>query len=159
VYVEKPICHTIREGRAMVQAARASGKVVQVGTHRRVSPHNIEGRDFIRSGKLGKLGMVRAFVHYGGGPEKPRRNTDPPKELDWDMWCGPAPLRPFNGDPQNPGPGVSIPVDSASTSTMPTGPWETGAFTGWTRSSGSPASAGPGTSSPQEDAPSVARPC
>jgi len=102
VYVEKPICHTIREGRAMVNAARASGKVVQVGTHRRVSPHNVAGRDFIRSGKLGKLGMVRAFVHYGGGPEKPRKNVDPPKELDWDLWCGPGPLRPFNGDPNNP---------------------------------------------------------
>jgi predicted dehydrogenase len=102
VYVEKPISHTIREGRAMVNAARACGRVVQVGTHRRVSPHNIAGRDFIRSGKIGKIGMVRCFVHYGGGPEKPRKNTEPPKELNWDLWCGPAPLRPFNGDPENP---------------------------------------------------------
>ncbi len=102
VYVEKPIAHTIREGRAMVQAARSTGKVVQVGTHRRVSPHNVSGREFIRSGKAGKIGMIRAFVHYGGGPEKPRKNTEPPKGLDWDMWCGPAPLRPFNGDPENP---------------------------------------------------------
>jgi predicted dehydrogenase len=102
VYVEKPISHTIREGRAMVNAARAAGKVVQVGTHRRVSPHNISGREFIRSGKAGQIGMIRAFVHYGGGPEKPRPNTQPPSGLDWDMWCGPAPLRPFNGDPNNP---------------------------------------------------------
>lgn len=102
VYVEKPISHTIKEGVAMVKAARDTGRVVQVGTHRRVSPHNVSGREFIRSGKLGKLGMVRAFVHYGGGPEKPRRNIEPPKELDWDLWCGPAPLRPFNGDPDNP---------------------------------------------------------
>lgn len=102
VYVEKPISHTIREGRAMVKAARAANRVVQVGTHRRVSPHNVSGREFIRSGKLGKIGMIRAFVHYGGGPERPRKNTEPPKELDWDMWCGPAPLRPFNGDPNNP---------------------------------------------------------
>jgi predicted dehydrogenase len=102
VYVEKPISHTIREGRAMVNVARAAGRVVQVGTHRRVSPHNVSGREFIRSGKVGKIGMVRAFVHYGGGPEKPRKNIDPPKGLDWDMWCGPAPLRPFNGDPDNP---------------------------------------------------------
>jgi predicted dehydrogenase len=102
VYVEKPISHTVREGRAMVNAARAAGKMVQVGTHRRVSPHNIAGRDFIRAGKLGKLGMVRAFVHYGGGTELPRKNAEPPKELNWDMWCGPAPLRPFNGDPKNP---------------------------------------------------------
>jgi|YelNatPaOPRAMG01_1025707.scaffolds.fasta_scaffold02635_7 predicted dehydrogenase len=96
VYVEKPISHTIREGRAMVKAAREAGRVVQVGTHRRVSPHNISGREFIRSGKLGKVGMIRAFVHYGGGPEQPTKNTEPPPGLDWDLWCGPAPLRPFN---------------------------------------------------------------
>lgn len=102
VYVEKPISHTIKEGRAMVRAARAANRVVQVGTHRRVSPHNVSGREFIRSGKVGKIGMIRAFVHYGGGPERPRKNIEPPKELDWDMWCGPAPLRPYNGDPNNP---------------------------------------------------------
>ena len=93
VFVEKPIGHTIQEGRAMVNAARAADRKVQVGTHRRISPHNVSGHDFIQSGKLGKVGMVRSFVHYGGGPEKPLRNTEPPKELDWDMWCGPAPLR------------------------------------------------------------------
>lgn len=104
VYVEKPISHTIAEGRAMVRAARQAGRVVQVGTHRRVSPHNVSGRDFIRSGKAGKIGMIRAFVHYGGGPEAPALNVEPPKELNWEMWCGPAPLRPFNGsvDPVNP---------------------------------------------------------
>jgi predicted dehydrogenase len=102
VYVEKPISHTIMEGLAMVNAARAAGRVVQVGTHRRVSPHNVSGREFIRSGKVGKIGMVRAFVHYGGGPERPRKNVEPPKGLDWDMWCGPGPLRPYNGDPKSP---------------------------------------------------------
>jgi predicted dehydrogenase len=96
VYVEKPIGHTVKEGRAMVNAARSTGKVVQVGTHRRISPHNLSGREFIQSGKLGRIGMVRAFVHYGGGPEQPEKNTEPPKGLDWEMWCGPAPLRPFN---------------------------------------------------------------
>jgi predicted dehydrogenase len=93
VYVEKPVGHTIREGRAMVKAARETGKVMQVGTHRRVSPHNVSGRDFLRSGKAGKIGMIRAFVLYGGGPEQPTRNMEPPKEIDWDLWCGPAPLR------------------------------------------------------------------
>ena len=103
VYVEKPIGHTVMEGRAMVNAARATGRVVQVGTHRRVSPHNISGRDFIRSGRLGELGMVRCFVHGGGGPEKPIPTVPVPKELDWDLWCGPAPLRPYNGiDPRDP---------------------------------------------------------
>ncbi|MDR3634393.1 MAG: Gfo/Idh/MocA family oxidoreductase [Isosphaeraceae bacterium] len=102
VCVEKPIGHTINEGKAMVKAARDYDRVVQVGTHRRVSPHNVAGREFLRSGKAGKIGMVRAFVHYGGGPEQPRKNTDPPKGLDWEMWCGPAPLRPYNGDTNNP---------------------------------------------------------
>lgn len=93
VYVEKPISHTVKEGCAMVKAAREAGRVVQVGTHRRVSPHNVSGREFIRSGKAGKIGMVRAFVLYGGGPEKPAKNREPPREIDWDLWCGPAPLR------------------------------------------------------------------
>jgi predicted dehydrogenase len=93
VYVEKPIGHTIGEGRAMVSAARDANRVVQVGTHRRVSPHNVSGMEFLRSGKAGKVGMVRAFVHYGGGPEKPVKNVEPPAEIDWDMWCGPAPMR------------------------------------------------------------------
>lgn len=96
VYVEKPIGHTIKEGRAMVNAARAADRVVQVGTHRRVSPHNISGMEFLKSGKLGKIGMVRAFVHYPGGPGQPTPDADPPEGLDWDMWCGPAPLRAFN---------------------------------------------------------------
>jgi predicted dehydrogenase len=97
VFVEKPIGHTIMEGRAMVNAARAAGRVVQVGTHRRVSPHNVSGRQFLREGRAGKIGMIKCFVLYGGGPEQPRKNIEPPNELNWDLWCGPAPLRPFNG--------------------------------------------------------------
>lgn len=96
VYVEKPIGHTIKEGRAMVNAARETKRVVQVGTHRRVSPHNMSGMEFLKSGKAGKIGMVRAFVHYPGGPEQPTPNAAVPTGLDWDMWCGPGPLRPFN---------------------------------------------------------------
>jgi predicted dehydrogenase len=96
VYVEKPIGHTLKEGRAMVKAARENGRVVQVGTHRRVSPHNVSGMEFLKSGKAGKIGMVRAFVHYGGGPGQVIPDSEPPAGLDWDMWCGPAPLRPFN---------------------------------------------------------------
>ena len=96
VYVEKPISHTIYEGRAMVQAARQAGRVVHVGTHRRVSPHNLSAMKFLRDGRAGKIGMVRAFVHYGGGPGRRDPDSDPPAGLDWDFWCGPAPLRPFN---------------------------------------------------------------
>ena len=98
VYVEKPISHTLREGRAMVNAARKYGRVVQVGFHRRVSPHNVSAMKFLRSGKAGKIGHVRAFVQYdwARGPQVATRNEDVPKGLDWDLWCGPAPLRPFN---------------------------------------------------------------
>lgn len=96
VYLEKPISHTVNEGKAIVRAARAFERVVQVGTHRRVSPHNVSGMAFLKSGKVGRIGMVRAFVHYGGGPGEITPYTDPPEGLDWDRWCGPAPLRPFN---------------------------------------------------------------
>ncbi|RJP25817.1 MAG: gfo/Idh/MocA family oxidoreductase [Candidatus Omnitrophota bacterium] len=96
IYVEKPISHTIREGRAMVNAARAANRIVQVGTHRRVGVHNVSALRFLRSGKVGQIGMVRAFVHYHGGSGEPTPDSEPPAGLDWDMWCGPAPLRPFN---------------------------------------------------------------
>lgn len=102
VYVDKPTAHTIGESQAMVKAARANNRVVQVGTHRRTSPHTIHAREFIRSGKVGEIGMIRCFVNTGGsGPEKPLPTQPVPKELDWDLWCGPAPLRPYNGgDPR-----------------------------------------------------------
>lgn len=96
VYVEKPIGHTIDEGKAMVNAARRNGRMVQVGLHRRVSPHNNSGMEFLRSGKAGTIGMVRAFVHYGGGPGVKTPDEKPPAELDWNMWCGPAPLNNYN---------------------------------------------------------------
>lgn len=103
VYVEKPTAHTIGESQAMVKAARATGRVVQVGTHRRTSPHLIRARELIRSGKAGDVGMIRCHLNLGGlGAEEPLATRDVPKELDWELWCGPAPLRPFNGgDPRN----------------------------------------------------------
>ncbi len=108
VYVDKPIAHTVGEGRAMVKAARAHGRVVQVGTHRRMSPHLIRARELIRNGKVGTVGMIRCHLNAGGaGPEKPLPTVPVPPELDWDMWCGPAPLRPFNGgDPLHPDQGA-----------------------------------------------------
>ncbi|MBT32666.1 MAG: oxidoreductase [Thalassobius sp.] len=96
VYVEKPIGHTIREGIAMVKAARDTGKVMQVGLHRHVSPHNMSGIEFLKSGKAGKIGMVRSFVHYGYHNSQPVPDAEVPEGLDWNMWCGPAPLVPYN---------------------------------------------------------------
>ncbi len=92
VYVEKPIGHTIAEGRAILNAARKYERVVQVGTHRRVSPHNISAMEFLRSGKVGDIHRVHTFVLYDGGPGTPASPVEVPEGLDWDMWCGPAPL-------------------------------------------------------------------
>jgi predicted dehydrogenase len=110
VYVEKPTAHTIGESQAMVKAARAANRIVQVGTHRRTSPHLINAREFIRSGKAGTVGMIRCHLNLGGtGPEKPLATQAVPPELNWDMWCGPAPLRPFNGgDPRQPDQGAGM---------------------------------------------------
>jgi len=97
VFVEKPTGHTVLESAAMRKAARESGRVVQVGLHRRVGPHHVSALQFLREGGAGTVGMVRALVHSGGGgPERPSPNTPPPEGLDWDFWCGPAPRRPFN---------------------------------------------------------------
>ncbi len=97
VFVEKPTGHTIAESQAIVKAARESGRVVQVGLHRRIGPHYVSGMKFLKGGGAGKIGMVRMFVNNSaGGPERPTPNIDPPKKLNWDLYCGPAPLRPFN---------------------------------------------------------------
>jgi predicted dehydrogenase len=96
VYVEKPIAHTVLEGWAMVKAARDNERVVQVGAHRRVSPHNVWAMQFLRDGKLGRVGMVRTFVHSGGSAGRPTPDSETPEGLDWNMWCGPAPMRPYN---------------------------------------------------------------
>jgi len=96
VFTEKPISHTINEGIAMVKTARETDRTVQVGFHRRVSPHNMAALELLRSGRLGTIGSVRAFVHYQGGAGRPTPDSDVPEGLDWDMWCGPAPLVPFN---------------------------------------------------------------
>ncbi len=96
VYIEKPISHTIDEGKAILRAARERKRVVQVGTHRRVSPHNIEAMKFLRDGKAGKVASVKCFVNYGQGAGEIVEDAEPPDGLDWDMWLGPAPSRPYN---------------------------------------------------------------
>ncbi|MEO0415363.1 MAG: Gfo/Idh/MocA family oxidoreductase [Verrucomicrobiota bacterium] len=95
VFVEKPTGHTIQESRAMVNAARAADRVVQVGMHRRIGPHHVSGMKFLKEGNAGDIGMVRMFAHGNGGIEQPKQNEAPPENLDWDMYCGPAPLRPY----------------------------------------------------------------
>jgi predicted dehydrogenase len=96
VFLEKPTGHTIQESRAVLNAARATDRVVQVGLHRRIGPHHVSGMNFLKDGGAGTIGSVRMFVQSGGGNEQPSPNSAPPKSLDWDMYCGPAPFRPFN---------------------------------------------------------------
>jgi len=97
VFVEKPTGHTILESRAMLKASRDADRVVQVGLHRRIGPHHVSGLKFLREGGAGNISSVRMFVlGGGGGPERPSPNAPPPRGMNWDLYCGPAPLRPFN---------------------------------------------------------------
>lgn len=97
VYVQKPISVDVMEGRAMVDAARKHKRVVQVGTQRRSTPHLMEAREnIIRAGKLGKVALVETYCYY---PMRARENPPdaaPPEHLDYEMWTGPAPMRPYN---------------------------------------------------------------
>ncbi len=95
VFVEKPTGHTIQESRAMLNAARAANRAVQVGLHRRIGPHYVSGMKFLKAGNVGEIGSVRMFVHSSGGKEKPTPNSEPPTNLNWDLYCGPAPMRPY----------------------------------------------------------------
>jgi predicted dehydrogenase len=96
LFLEKPTGHTIGESQAILATARASGKVIQMGMHRRIGPHHVSGMDFLREGGAGRIGMVRMFIAGGGGGEQAAPNSKAPENLDWDFYCGPAPLRPFN---------------------------------------------------------------
>lgn len=97
VYVQKPISVDVREGQAMLAAARKHGRVVQVGTQRRSTPHLVEARDrFIREGKLGKIALVETCCYYHMRATENPPDTQPPENLDYEMWTGPAPMRPYN---------------------------------------------------------------
>ncbi len=97
VWVQKPISIDVTEGQAMVDAARKLKKVVQVGTQRRSTPHLIEARDrIIREGKLGKIGLVEIYCYYHMRSTSTAADTTPPENLDYEMWTGPAPMRPYN---------------------------------------------------------------
>jgi len=96
VYVQKPISVDVVEGQAMLAAARKHKRVVQVGMQRRSTPHLVEARDnIIRAGKLGTVGLVEIYCYY---PSRPLNipDSDPPDYLDYEIWTGPAPMRPYN---------------------------------------------------------------
>lgn len=97
IYVQKPISVDVREGQAMLAAARRHNRVVQVGTQRRSTPHLIEARDsIIREGRLGTIGHVEICCYYHMRNRSNPPDIQPPAHLDWEMWTGPAPMRPFN---------------------------------------------------------------
>jgi predicted dehydrogenase len=97
VYVQKPISVDVVEGQAMVAAARKHKRVVQVGTQRRSTPHLIEARDrVVKEGKLGKVAAAEVYCYYHMRANENPPDTDPPDYLDYEMWTGPAPMRPYN---------------------------------------------------------------
>lgn len=97
VYVEKPLSITVVEGRRMVETARRTKRVVQVGIHRRSSPVYARAAEMLQNDKLGKVTVSRCYhlsnMYPAGIGKSPP--SDPPKDLDWDMWLGPRPKRPF----------------------------------------------------------------
>jgi predicted dehydrogenase len=97
VYVEKPLTVTIPEGRKMVEAQRRTGRVVQVGLHRRSSKLYGQVRDIVRKGIVGRISLARAYRISNMFPNGIGKYPDapPPKGLDWDSWLGPRALRPF----------------------------------------------------------------
>jgi predicted dehydrogenase len=97
VYLQKPISVDVVEGQAMLAAARRRGRVVQVGTQRRSTPHLVEARDdIVRAGRLGKIGLAEIYCYYHMRTTENPPDTAPPESLDWEMYTGPAPLRPYN---------------------------------------------------------------
>jgi predicted dehydrogenase len=98
VYVEKPTSVAIAEGRRMVEAARKYNRVVQVGTQQRSAAHFQQAVELVGSNRIGRVSMVRCWNAnnqspngFGNPPD-----GDPPADLDWDLWLGPAPKVPFN---------------------------------------------------------------
>src|SRR5215475_534477 len=97
IYVQKPISVDVVEGQAMLAAARKNKRVVQVGTQRRSTPHLIEARDkVINEGLLGKVALAEVYCYYHMRARENPPDTDPPDYLDYEMWTGPAPWRPYN---------------------------------------------------------------
>jgi len=97
VWVQKPISVDVVEGQAMLAAARKYKRVVQVGMQRRSTPHLVTARDrVIKQGLLGTVGLVEIYCYYHMRATQNPPDTAPPDNLDYEMWTGPAPMRPYN---------------------------------------------------------------
>ncbi|MGQ9730837.1 MAG: Gfo/Idh/MocA family protein [Candidatus Zipacnadales bacterium] len=95
VYSEKPLSHNLREGQAMLKAGRRYKRVFQLGTQIHEGPNYHRVVELVRSGVLGKIHTVRLWKSGGAGDMGYPEVTEPPPELDYDMWLGPAPWRPY----------------------------------------------------------------
>jgi len=97
VYCEKPLANSIEEVNIMLKAARKYDRVVQVGQWQRSDPHWKKAVDFVHSGKLGRVRTVKVWAYIGWVGKLPSFPDEPtPEGVDYDMWLGPAPKRPFN---------------------------------------------------------------
>jgi predicted dehydrogenase len=98
VYVEKPLAHTIDEGRKMVAAARQHNRVVQLGTQHRSAPHFRQAARIVQEGQIGPVHFVRVWNYINMSPDGVgySANSFAPTGLDWDFYLGPAPYVPFN---------------------------------------------------------------
>jgi len=97
VFVEKPFSLTVREGRAMVEAARRTGKILMPATQHRSAPHIAEAARMVQAGEIGTVNFVRVWNSSNvEGVYKKVPDSDPPAGLDWDFYLGPSPKAPFN---------------------------------------------------------------
>jgi predicted dehydrogenase len=95
IYCEKPLAYDIREGRAMIDAAKRSKSVVQIGFQRRQAETVRQAGRYIREGNAGRIVQVEANIHFQAETPDPTPQP-PPAALDWELWCGPAPKIPYS---------------------------------------------------------------
>jgi predicted dehydrogenase len=96
VYVEKPACCTIEEGKAMVAAGKNSKVAIQVGSQGRSQPECHKAHVYIANGMIGQVRKVTCWHYETPEDSRPVPDGNPPPELDWDLWLGPLPWRPYN---------------------------------------------------------------
>ncbi len=97
VWCQKPISVDVLEGQAMLASARKHQRVVQIGTQRRSTPHLVDALEkVVKPGKLGKVGLVEVYCYYHMRASNNPPDSAPPPNLDYEMWTGPAPMRPYN---------------------------------------------------------------
>lgn len=96
VYVEKPACCTVEEGKAMVRAAHENRRIVQVGSQGRSQREAFLAHQYIANGMIGKVHRVTCWHYASPSDDHPVPDCAPPPELDWDLWLGPLPWRAYN---------------------------------------------------------------